>query len=256
MSRKSLLRAFLLTSLCFVFAAPANAAGEAHLYVSPYFQNTSFDGNGMIDGGTNFNFEDTLGLESSQVFTGVEGFGKFLGQRIQFSYHSDGTSGSETLSSNLIFNGATFNAGERISTEMDMERWEVMYGMDFGFKVVNIGFLFGVQVIDFNAAVDSSSGLDEEEDLHLPMPVIGFTFGAHPIDKLAIHAKVSGMSVTVSNIDATLIDGFVGIDYYFVWKLGLSVGYRAFILDATDDDTNNMVDMNQTGPYLGLSLHL
>ena len=256
MSRKNLLRPVLLTCLCLVFAAPATVAGEAHFYIVPYFQNTSFNGDGMVDGGTNFNFEDTLGLESDQVFSGVEGFGKFFGQRIQFSYHSDDTSGSETLSSDLIFNGATFGAGERISTKMDMERWELMYGFDLGFKVVNFGFLFGAQVVDINAAVDSSSGLDEEEDFHLPMPVIGFTFAAHPIDKLAIHVKVSGMSATVSNIDATLIDGFVGIDYYVVWKLGLSVGYRAFILDATDDDTNTMVDMNQTGPYLGLSLHL
>ncbi len=250
---------FLLTASIVMACVSHAAAGEARFYIAPYFQASQLTADGRVSGsagGTDFNLEETLGVDPAQNLAGVDLFVKFFGMRFQASYYKDESSGSETLSEDFAFEDTLFGTGERIETELKLERYEGLLGFDFGAMVVNAGFLAGVQVINLDSSIASETGTLEEQDLHLPMPVVGATLGIHPIDKLAIHAKVTGMAAKVSGIDARLFDGFVGVDYYFLPKFGLTVGYKAFILDAEDEDEGNEVDMNQTGPYAGLSFHL
>ena len=249
--------------LTFIFFAMTIAsvatAGEARVYVAPYFQASQLTGDGRVSGsagGSDFNLEETLGVDPDQSLAGLDFFVKFLGMRFQASYNKDESSGSETLSEDFAFEDTNFGTGEKVETELKLERYEGLLGFDFGAVVVTAGFLAGVQVVNLDSSIVSDTGALEEKDLHLPIPVIGATLGIHPGDKLAIHAKVTGMAANVSGIDAKLFDGFVSLDYYFVPKFGLTIGYKAFILDAKDEDEGNEVDMNQTGPYAGLSFHL
>lgn len=253
-------RARILTFILFVItSATLAAAGEARFYVAPYFQASQLTADGRVSGtagGTDFNLEETLGVDPAQNLAGLDLFVKFLGMRFQASYNNDESSGSERLTADLEFEDTVFGTGERVETDLKLERYEGLLGFDFGALVVNAGFLAGVQVVNLDSTIESETGGLEEKSLHLPMPVIGATLGIHPMDKLAIHAKVSGMAANVSDIDAKLFDGFVAIDYYFLPKFGLTVGFKSFILDAVDEDEGNEVDMNQTGPYAGLSFHL
>ena len=251
--------ALLLTASIVMACASPAAAGEARLYVAPYFQASQLTADGRVEGsagGTDFNLEDTLGVDPDQSLAGVDFFVKFLGMRFQASYNKDESSGSETLSDDFAFEDTLFGAGDEVETELKLERYEGLLGFDFSAIVVNAGILAGVQVINLDSSIASDAGELEEKDLHLPIPVIGASLGIHPGDKLAIHAKLTGMAATVSDIDAKLLDGFVGLDYYFIPKFGLTIGYKVFILDAEDKDEGNEVDMNQTGPYAGLSFHL
>ena len=248
----------LIASIAIVFVTLAHA-GEARLYVAPYFQASQLTADGRVSGsagGTDFNLDETLGVDPSQSLVGVDLFVKFFGMRFQASYFSDDVSGSETLADDFAFDDVLFGTGEKIETELEMERYEGLLGFDFGAIVVNAGILGGVQVINIDSTIASETGGVEEKSLHLPIPVLGATLGIHPMDKLAIHAKVSGMAAKVSGVDAKLFDGFVGVDWYFVPKFGLTLGYKSFIFDAEDEDEGNDVDMNQTGPYAGLSFHL
>lgn len=252
-------RALLLTASIAMACVSPVAAGEARLYVAPYFQASQLTADGRVSGsagGTDFNLEETLGVDPDQSLAGLDFFVKFLGMRFQASYNKDESSGSETLSDDFAFEDTLFGSGDEVETELKLERYEGLLGFDFGAVVVNAGFLAGVQVINLDSSIVSDTGTLEEKDLHLPIPVIGATLGIHPGDKLAIHAKITGMAANVSGIDAKLFDGFVGLDYYFIPKFGLTIGYKAFILDAEDEDEGNEVDMNQTGPYAGLSFHL
>ena len=217
-------------------------------------------GDGRISGGqsgTDFDLEDTLGIDPDEKLVGVDGFFKFLGSRIEFGYNQGEYSGVETLDSSFVINGITFNASERVRTDIDLKRYKLLYGFDFSLKVVNVGFVVGGHLIDADVRVrSSSSGTRERDDLRLPVPVLGVTLGVHPISALAIHAELTGMSVTISGIDGTLLEGFAGIHWLFVPKVGLVAGYRHFHLDAADDDEDNRIDVTQRGPYAGLALHL
>jgi len=245
-----------LVALTFVSAA---AAGEARFYVAPFFQASQLSADGRVSGsagGTDFNLEETLGVDPSQNLAGVDLFVKFFGMRFQASYYNDETTGSGTLSDDFAFEDTIFGTGEDIETELKLQRYEGLLGFDFGAMLVNAGILAGVQVINLDSTITSETGTVEEKDLDVPIPVVGATLGIHPNDRLSIHAKVSGMAANVSDIDAKLFDGYIGIDWHFVPKFGVTVGYKAFILDAEDEEEGNEVDMNQTGPYAGLSFHL
>ena len=258
MFRRIMCRITLLTAVMLFVVSPISA-GEAHLYIAPYMFASEFTGNAQVTGGTtgtSFDLEDTLGVDPDERIRGIDAFVKFLGNRLEFSHVSGDYDGSSTLSSDLIFDGTTFSASEMLGSDIEFQRTKFLYGYDFGLKIVNVGFVVGAHVVEIDARIVSSSGVSERESLRVPVPVVGATVGIHPIAKLAIHAEVNGMSVTISDIDATLIDGFVGIDYLFFARFGLTAGYKYFLLDATEEDENNSIDFEQSGLYAGLVLHL
>ncbi|HKY33002.1 MAG TPA: hypothetical protein VJV23_10725 [Candidatus Polarisedimenticolia bacterium] len=265
MSTPSRLRRFAALAILGLSLGPPAfrpaAAGEAHLYLAPYLQQARLTGDAMLTGGegpagTQLDLEETLGVDPEQDVRGVDGFFKLAGSRIEFSYAQAAIDERSRLAEQVIINGTTFAADERIDSEIDLTRYKLMYGFDFSFKVVNVGFLVGGHLIDVEAVVESSSGALEEQDLRVPIPVVGATLGIHPVSRLAIHAEVSGFSATVSGVEATLLDGFAGVDVLFIPKLGVSLGYRYFAFDAEDEDEQDAVDITQRGPYVGLALHL
>jgi len=262
MTTRRALRALSLTLISLAaFAGPASVceAGEAHLYLAPYYYNTDFSGEGRLAGGsfgTDFDLEDTLGVDTGEKIAGFEGFVKFLGSRIEFGYSNSDYEGSTTLGSDLIIDGTTFSAGELTRTKVSFDHYKLMYGFDFNFKVVNVGFLVGAHVLDIEQKVVSSAGTLAQDDLRAPVPAVGVSLGVHPVSRMAIHGELTGFSATFSGVDVTLVDGFAGIDVYVIPNLGLSAGYRYLRIDATDDDEDNSFDLRQAGPYVGIALHL
>jgi len=233
-------------------------AGEAHVYLAPYAFDSSLTGTALVSGGrtgTDFDLEDTLGLDPDDTVHGLDGFFKFAGSRIAFGYSSGSYDGGARLDEDVVFDGTTFPAGVKVRPEIDMKRYKLMYGFDFSFTVVNVGFLVGGQYVDIESRL-KSSGLSESESLKTPIPAVGATLGIHPVSHLAIHAELTGFHAKIAGVDATMIDGFAGVDYLFVPHFGISGGYRYFALDATDDHQENSVDIKQRGPFVALVLHL
>jgi len=258
MSSKTLVRAALFCLLAAAGVVEARA-GEAHLYLAPYLFDSSLTGNALVSGGktgTDFDLEDTLGLDPDEKVRGIEGFAKFFGSRIEFGYNQGTYKGGRKLTDDLVFDGTTYSTGETVRPEIDLKRYKLMYGYDFGLKVVNAGFLIGGYYIDLDAKLRSSAGFSESARLSAPVPGIGATLGIHPVSQLAIHAEISGFHANMWGYETTLLDAFAGIDYLFVPKFGISAGYRYFALDAKDDDEGNMVDVKQRGPFVALALHL
>jgi hypothetical protein len=249
-----------LTILAAGIAARTPAlAGEAHVYISPYAFDSKLTGTGQVsDGspGTKFDLEDTLGLDTKETAKGLDGFVKFLGSRIDFGYYHSDYSGGESLSNTLVFNGTTYAAGETVHSKIDLTHYRLMYGFDFGIKVVNVGFLIGGHLVDVDARVKSSPSGRESEELRAPVPVVGVTLGIHPISQIAIHAEVSGMAATAFGVKARLFEGFAGINYLPFARFGIVAGYRYFTLDAEDNDAGDKADLKQRGPYAGIAFHL
>ncbi|HEY3174668.1 MAG TPA: hypothetical protein VGK94_02795 [Candidatus Polarisedimenticolia bacterium] len=250
--------AFLL--LLTISGAGPILAGEARFYLAPYGFASRLTGDAQVsDGttGTEFNLEDTLGVEPRENILGLDGFVKILGSRIGFGYSEGDHAGDAVLDQTVTFNGQTYTSGDRVHTEIDFKRYRLMYGYDFSLKVVNFGILVGLHGIDVDARLESEiSGLREGKNLRGVIPAVGATLGIHPISKLAIHAEASGLALTISGVKVKLIDGFAGVDWLFVPKFGVKAGYRYFVLDAQDDDEQDSLNLRQTGPFAGIALHL
>ena len=235
-------------------------AGEARLYLAPYVYPSNLSGEAQVTDsvtGTMFDLEDTLGMDPHETVIGVDGFVKFLGSRINFGYSQSEHSGDTRLEETVTFNDQTFTVGDRVRSDLELKRYKLMYGFDFGLKVVNVGILVGAQGVDASARLRSEvSGLRETEEFRGAIPVLGVTLGIHPVSKIAIHAEASGLSLTISGVKVKLIDAFAGVDWYFVPKIGLKAGYRYFLLDAEDDDESDGLELDQNGPFVGLAVHL
>ncbi|MGH9867205.1 MAG: hypothetical protein ACREAA_03450 [Candidatus Polarisedimenticolia bacterium] len=249
-----------LAALVFLLASSPALAGEARLYIAPQYVQTHLTGDARVSGDTGvppttFSLEDTLGVDPDVPAPTVEGFVKFLGARLSFGWTHSEADGRTTLDELVVFDGGAFLPGQTVETQIDMTRYKLLFGGDFGVKVVNGGFLVGAQLIDISAELTSST-LEEEESMRLPLPAVGGFIGVHPVDWLAIHAELTGISVTLSDVHTKMLDGFAGIDFLLASRVGLGVGYRYFMLDADDEDEDNAVDLVQRGVYVGLSLHL
>ncbi len=240
-------------------AASSTLAGEATLYLAPYGFMGNLGGGGQVaDGGagTDFDLEDTFGLDSEERLLGVDGFFHVAMFQFSFGYQENGYSGGSTLSQDLDFNGATFPAGSNIRSEFDLKHYKGMVGLTFGVPMVSFGFILGAHQIEVDTQI-SSSGLDEQEDFSIPVPAVGVTFGVHPLKQLTIHGEASGMSAHVSGIEERMIDAYASMEYLFLGgKFGITAGYRYFDLEASDDDQDNHVDLKMHGPYAGFALHL
>jgi hypothetical protein len=253
---------FIALSL-FLSLLPAGApsAGEAIFYAVPQIFASRLTGDAQVSaggaaGGTVFDLEDTLGIDPDVNTPGIDGFARIaLVGHISFSHFRSEADGSARLEEALEFDGETFLAGERVETDLEMSRSKLLFGYNLGLKVVNIGFLGGAHLVDLNARI-SGPGREEEEDLRLPVPAIGISVGVHPIKWLAVHGELSGFHITVSGFRTRLLDGFAGVDFLLASKIGLSLGYRYFLLDAEDDSEGDSVDLAQRGAFAGLSVHL
>jgi hypothetical protein len=256
----TILKRSILTALICLAAAGLARAGEARIYLSPQIAQTHLTGSAQVSDsgpleGTSFDLEDTLDVDPEVRMTGIEGFARILFGRISFGYYEGEAEGSTRLDELVLFNGEPFLPGERVDSTIDMRRYKLLFGYDLGLKVVNIGFMGGAQVIDLDASLEASLH-EEQEDVRLPVPVIGVSLAAHPIGWLNIHSELSGLSVTVSGVRTRLLDGFAGVDFLAFSKVGVSLGYRYFTLDAEDDDEGDAIDLSQRGVYAGVTLHL
>src|SRR5262249_16414055 len=134
--------------------------------------------------GTRIDLEDDLGMDPDVGATGIEGFLKFLGMRMSFAYSHSQSEGDQVIDDVILFDGTPFLPGQRVSSELDMDHYKLMFGYDFSLHVVNAGFLVGAHMIDLDATLRSTFQ-DHHADQRLPVPAIGATLGVHPVHWLA-----------------------------------------------------------------------
>lgn len=253
-------RLILIATLLALMSAGSSSAGEATFYAVPQYFASRLTGDAQVSGGsvdgTHFDLQDTLDVDRDVTTPGIEGFANILVVgHISFSHFRSEADGSARLEAPLEFNGESFAAGERVDTTIEFNRSKLLFGYSLGLKVVTIGFLGGAHLVNLTAKVEGA-GHEESEDMNLPIPVVGVSLGVHPLKWLALHGELSGLSVTVSGVHARLLEGFAGVDLLAASKVGISLGYRHFVLDADDKDEGDAVDLAQRGAYAGLSIHL
>ncbi len=90
--------------------------------------------------------------------------------------------------------------------------------------------------------------LQDSIDEHIPIPTAGIHFEL-PIDDFLITADVSGLYVSVREIEAGFIDASASIGWRPINNFGIFAGYKIIGFDASRSDFS--FDATLSGPFVG-----
>lgn len=170
--------------------------------------------------------------------------------------------GDGVLEADLSQGGVTITAGTTVASELDLGLYSGIVTFDL-IPVDNfeLGLGLGATVVDFDASfTDTGSGDRVATDESVPIPLLAARAGAAfgPVD---LSALAGGMKVKFDGDDASYVDLDLmarlrvlgGGERLTGW---VALGWRQVDLnvDYDDGDDSVEVDMQFSGPYLGITL--
>ncbi len=199
--------------------------------------------------GTELNLSKDLGVKGSKGFPEVRVGFNFFSNRIRYAFVPMKWSGSTTISQTFNFNGQSFSAGDRISSEMRAYYHRLGYEYDFIDTLGNrLGTIVELKYFDVEATVnDSTTGIKKSKSIGLPVPTIGIAGRVSLPIMFSFGGEVTGISLGST---AYVLDGEASVDYKPVPFVSVTGGYRALILHL--DHSNSRANVTVKGPFVGL----
>jgi hypothetical protein len=249
------------TAICFALALlvcsamPVDAfeIGGRGLYWFPTLKaDIRSDSAGLT--GTTLNLKDGLGV-GNDSFPTVEAFAGIGKHRLTLAYTPITYSGSTTLTAPIIFNGKTFPTGAGVLTDLRLRMLDVEYQYKFlDMENILAGFSFAflgqIKYIDGEAKLNAPTAkIESDFTLRAPVPMIGL--GAHVgllAGLLEARARMTGLAYSDSHLYEALADLSL-TPFPF---LDVHAGYKVIRLKI--DHSDNLVDSEFAGPYVGLTV--
>ncbi len=247
----------LTLTIVLSLAAPALAI---EFGVRGYYWFPGLEGDVKVDnddiGGTKLDLKSDFAMdeESYPIVEAFAGLGK---HHLSLSYYKVDYEGDKDLEKEIVFNGVTYSADQRIVTEFSYS----MLDFEYRYDLLNLENFLAGGSISALAKVKYMDGLvsleapendlleKEEEDFRAPIPMIG----AHVhigllADLLEFRAQLAGIGYS----GALLYEGLADVSLTPFPFLDIHAGYRAFVLDVDADDVE--LNFNTTGPYIAVSV--
>lgn len=205
--------------------------------------------------GTQFNAEDDLGLDNSDLLPQAE-ITLLPGERhlIRLSGFAVRRSAQKTITRTIVFDDQTYRAGERVDSDLNL----TLVGLTYGFRTMqteryDFALTFGVQLIDVEAnAVVRSRVVRDAESGVAPLPLIGMEGHYDLTQRWSAEGRAQYMSAKVGDVDGSLLDARVALTWRKNPHLLFGLGYRSFGIkaDSADKKTPGLVDLQISGPLL------
>jgi hypothetical protein len=244
------IRIVVLTAVLLVLGPGLAAAQIAELegrgWVTDFKAAAKLEGSGLE--GTRVDFEKDLGIDSDEMPELRFSFG-LGGSRIRAAYGYANLEGDKTLEQTISFEGRTFNATDRVRTEIGLHYGRI--GWIWTPTIIPGIFRIGpiVELKGFLADISlESNTVSEEATLPIVLPTIGGATDV-TIGQFQVFAEVSGLP---AGDYGYLVDGEAGVRWIPIRFFTAFLGYRLFDVRVGDDDDYGR--MRLSGPYLGLSL--
>ncbi len=164
---------------------------------------------------------------------------------IRIGSTSLGVSGSGSLSQE--YNGVTFST--TVTSRLNLDHTEV--GLYWNILDNVVGFDLGLNVKLFDGSVylsDGTNTVNEAFDETVPMLYAGLQV------ELPYGLQLAGDISYLSFDGSSFTDTLVRLRWTSDFLLGVELGYRSFIIDYEDTTANEYVDVDISGPYLGVHL--
>ena len=246
-----------------IAAGPASAQSEqlkkTHasfgVFITDQDSSTAFEADAGI--GSSLNFEGDLGLESSLDvfrFDGEVHFGARHG--IYASVFDLSREAAVDVTVDISWRDSVFPTSANLATDLDLEIYKLAYGYDFlqGENHLLSGTI-GLYVADLGITL---TNLDSQEfetgDVTAPLPVFGLRGAYAASSRWVFYASAEYFVASIDNIDGSILDSAVGVDYWFSdgFALGLGYNYVQLDADARGDDLGAELKWDYSGAILAL----
>jgi hypothetical protein len=243
----------ILAMIGMTLPAQAFEAGVRGWYWFPSISgDIRLDGNGL--NGTKLDIEDDLGINDEYY----PGGGVFIGvgnHHLSFSFYRADYDGNKTLTQDINFGGATFPAGDEISSSLKYDVYDATYQYDLlDLENVLAGFSLGlvgrVQVFDLEAEVkDTTINQSEQEDYTVPVPMVGLNLH---VGILADVLEARILATGTGYWDGYMVDALAELSFTLIPFVDIHAGYRTLYVDVDSNDLD--LNYDTAGLYAGITV--
>jgi len=159
------------------------------------------------------------------------------------------TTGSGTAVKNFTYNGQSFSISDQITSSLNLDHTEIALYWNVLDNIV--GFDLGLNVKSFDGSVKMDTtgvSVNEVFDETVPMLYAGLQI------ELPYGLQIAGDMSYIAYDGSSFTDTLVRLRYTSDYIIGAEIGYRSFVIDYEDTTANEYVDIDFTGPYVGLHL--
>ncbi|MGI9237543.1 MAG: outer membrane beta-barrel protein [Woeseiaceae bacterium] len=258
---RHLSRSVLLLTFCATASLAADPGTErASISLGAFI--TDRDTIGRVDSetlglGTVIDAEEDLGLDSSDTVARLDAYYKFNPRhRIDFSIFDLSRDATATIDKVIQFRDEIFDIDSTISTDLDLNIYKLAYTYSFLVRDEGyLGFTAGLFVLSSDISLrESNTGQFEVEDLTAPLPVIGLRGDYQFTPRLKLRSSGELFAIEFDDVDGTLFDFYVGLDYHFHDNFAVGLGYNNVSLDVDADgsDLKGSLDWTYDGALLNV----
>jgi hypothetical protein len=206
--------------------------------------------------GTEFTFEDTLGMADSKTIPTFLASVR-LGQnwKIEGEYFELKRSATRTLNRTINWGDQTFPVSASVSSEFDSNIYRLSAGYSFiKDNQKELGAVLGFHVTDFKASLAAPTFGAQSGNALAPLPTIG-AYGAYAFNpRWLLSGRADYFSLNYNQYNGKLLNFSAGVEYRFVRNFGASLAWRRidYELTATKSNFNGGLEYKFSGPMLSL----
>jgi len=170
----------------------------------------------------------------------------------EFSYFSESNSQTSTLSRNIMFNGKEFIVGSRLASKFSVDAGSITYrywawtsddaafGIFGGLQWYSISLDVNgtVGITGSDGGVTQTGSASAKVSSTLPDPSLGLSYRYQMADWARLVADGGGFKIKVENVDATLYNARVGVEFYPWTNFGVVTQYTYNKIEADVERTN------------------
>lgn len=212
-----------------------------------------------LGSGTIIDFEGDLGLDASDTTFRIDGYFRFNEKHsLDFSVFDLSRTASKTIQEDIQFGDITFVIDAQVDTKSDLSVYKLAYTYSFLRREKgSLGATIGVHVADAQMRLSEQSlGRSERRGITAPLPVIGLRGEYSLSDRFTLRGSAEFFSLTYDDVDGSLSDFFVAIDYQMSRHTSVGLGYNKVTIDADTkrSDFSGSLDWSYDGALLFLKL--
>ncbi|TQM12116.1 hypothetical protein FB548_2041 [Pseudoxanthomonas sp. 3HH-4] len=229
---------------------------------------TTFDTEVRADGetqsGTDIDLDRDLGLDDDAVIAYV-GLTWRPWDRHEFglSYHGNGTDETRVLSRDIEFDGNVYEASATVRAEFDVKAYEAYYvwwaasdeTWALGPRAGLVWYSVDMKIdLELDAQGEQAGGtVSGRVSADLPAPTIGAAWRWSPAEDWRISADAGYFSAEINDMDADVIFGRAGVEWFPWDRVGFSVDYviSSIKVDAMKTSFDGHLDFVDSGIRLG-----
>lgn len=157
--------------------------------------------------------------------------------------------GSGDASKSFTYNGKTYTGTADVTTNLNLDHTEIALYWRVLDNVVGFDLGLNAKFFDGGIAITSTEGnVSDTFDETIPMLYAGLQF------EMPYGFRLTGDMSYISYDGSSFTDTLVKLSYTTDFALGVDVGYRSFVIDYEDTTANEYVDIDISGPFVGLHL--